>query len=339
MKRIGDLGEVAFLERALGEFSPVLSTTWRGPGGDAALLAPEGGPLAISTDAVVEGIHFDLSFMTLEDVAWRAIVGALGDLAAVGASPRAVLLSCGLPRDLAVRDALGIYRAASRLGAAHHFDVVGGDLVESPRAVFLDVVVVGRTAPVESCPDRVGAKPGDLLAVTGDLGSARAGLDALRAGRTPRRVGAMGRFLRPDPPMEMGRRLAEMGPSAMTDISDGLCAELFALGRANPGIGFEVDLWRIPLGPGVSAAARRRAENPARFALLGGEDSELLVALSPDKLNDLGADVEGSGPGISVIGRVTSRPAEGLRKPVFVRSAPGAEAHALDFEGYQHLRG
>ena len=240
-----------------------------------------------------------------------------------------------------------MFRAVTELGDEIGFDLVGGDTVASPRAAFLDVVVIGR-AGAPPVPDRRGVQPGDLLAVTGDLGGAAAGLQSLQRGATSnKRPGqpspAERRFLYPPSRVWSGVALARTGSEihAMTDISDGLAAELRALAIANPDSELVVDAAHLPLGHGVSTAAQRAGCAPYQFALQGGEDYELLISLPETHLPRARAALLSAEPqtGLTVIGRVRPRQLANSGHPrVFLVDPDKEEERELEVEGFEHFR-
>ncbi len=339
-ERVRDLGELALLDRVLPRLHTRRKTTLRGPGGDAAILAQEGGQLALSTDAAVEGVHFDLSFMSLADAGWRATVGALGDLAAVGAEPRAVLLSCGLRDDLAVSQVDELFQNLDSLGEREGFDLVGGDVVASPRTIFLDIAVVGHR-PLGVNVDRAGSRPGDLLVVTGELGGAMAGLASLRRrGSRPHSTSPCElQYLRPKSRIREGRDLARSKVHAMTDVSDGLAAELVSFARVEPGLIFVVDRNQIPISEGVEAEATRTRASAVELALAGGEDSELLLTVSPGDYAALKQEFEVLHPATSltVIGEIlpASHQAPAPHR-AWTRTSEGALS-GLPVFGFEHF--
>ena len=340
-RRIEDLGEFDLLDLIRAHLGQRLSTTVRGPGGDAAILETETGRLALSTDAAVEGVHFDLRFMSLADAGWRAVVGALGDLSAVGAEPRAVLLSCGFRGELEVASVEELFATLDALGEEEGFDLVGGDVVASPHAVFFDVVVVGRLT-LSSSVDRSGARPGDLLAVTGTLGGAMAGLASLRrAGKRPSDPSpAELDYLRPGSPLRPGIALAACPIHAMTDISDGLAEELLALARANEELAFVVDPTRLPVAEGVDAEAKESGRDPAEMALSGGEDSELLLTVLPEDYSALKRALDALHPAtrLTVIGEVIGAPADAPAQQRTLARSQDGEIRPLALRGFEHFR-
>ena len=247
-----------------------------GLGDDCALIPFGAEYLAVSTDISIEGVHFRKDWLTLDEIGWRAAAGALSDLAAVGAEPIGILASLALPLQLPASDAValmeGIGQAVDEVGGK----VLGGDLARSP-AMTIDVTVIGRTgAPVR----RSGASVGDAIWVTGSLGDSRAALITWQKGNTPgpevRRA-----FAHPQPRIAAGKWLAREGAHAMIDLSDGLAGDAAHLSAASH-VSIAIELESLPLGVGVEAAAALTGQAPPRFAALGGEDYELLVALPPE---------------------------------------------------------
>lgn len=264
----------------------------RGLGDDCAFLP---GGWCVSIDVSVEGVHFRREWLSPAEIGWRAAMAALSDLAAVGATAEAILVGLAAPGDepAATVAAImgGVGEAARELGAS----VVGGDLTRA-RDLSLAVTVLGRAdRPVR----RSGARPGDGIWVSGSLGGARAAVRDWTAGRQPE-AAPRHRFARPVARIAEGRRLAELGATAMLDLSDGLGGDLRHLAAAS-GVGLLVELDRLPLDDGVVAAAGRAGQPPEVFAAIGGEDFELLVTLPPGvdaaPLTRIGTVT--SGPGVS----------------------------------------
>jgi thiamine-monophosphate kinase len=247
-----------------------------GLGDDCALLPEGAGTVAISTDVSVEGVHFQLDWLTLREVGWRATAAALSDLAADAAEPLAVLSAVTAPAGAGERElaelAAGVGAAAAAAGAA----VVGGDLSAGP-AWSVAITVVGR---VERPVTRSGARPGDGVWVTGALGAARSALEAWRRGDAPSEA-ARRAFARPEPRVAAARWLAAHDARAMLDLSDGLAGDAPHLAAAS-GVAIDLTLDTVPVAADTIAEARRLGVPVQQFAAEGGEDYELLVALPDD---------------------------------------------------------
>jgi thiamine-monophosphate kinase len=260
-----------------------------GIGDDAALWQPSRSHRsAISSDMLLEGIHFTRAAMSLEDAGWRAMAANLSDLAAMGARPVLATVALGVPQADGVGQILELYRGLAACAGRSKVEIAGGDLSRAP-ALTICITVVGEVRASQA-KTRAGGRPGDVLTVTGPLGGARAGLvlagsplpiegelrdAALRAFRHPVVRGAEGRFL-----------AASVNVHAMMDCSDGLSTDVDRLSAASE---CGASLESIPVAPAARALAELQEEDPERFALAGGEDFELLVAVAPRAFTHLAA--------------------------------------------------
>lgn len=250
-----------------------------GIGDDAALWQPSRSHRSvISTDMLVEGVHFRRDTMSLEDAGWRAMAAALSDLAAMGARPVLATIALGVPAANADAQILELYHGIATAARCFEITIAGGDLSRSD-LVTISVTVVGEVSNSRA-KTRAGGKPGDVLAVTGALGAARAGLElANQAGLMdgPNSDAALQAFRRPTPRIAEGRFLgASANVTAMMDCSDGLSTDARRLCAAS---GCGAVLEAIAVADSAREAARRLGEDPERFALAGGEDFELLVTV------------------------------------------------------------
>ncbi|MEB3069095.1 thiamine-phosphate kinase [Mycolicibacter sp. MYC017] len=289
------------------------TTTELGPGDDAAVVRCADGRTAVSTDMLVEGRHFRLDWSTPHDVGRKAIAQNAADIEAMGARPTAFVVAFGAPAHTPAADAAeladGMWAEAGRLGAG----VVGGDLVQADSWV-VSVTVLGDLAgraPVL----RSGARPGATLAVSGDLGRSAAGFRLLwdrMAGFDELRR----RHLVPEPPYGQGAVAADTGAQAMTDVSDGLIADLGHLAVASQ-VGIDVFTEGLVSDHlALVAAAAAVGEDPWSWVLGGGED-HALVAVFPAAVPD----------GWRVIGRVVDGPARVLVDGASWGGAPGWQSY------------
>ena len=298
-----DLGEFGLIDRISTGIADNESVKI-GIGDDAAAIVPAEGQLSLVTsDMLVEGVHFDLVLSDPLTLGKKSLAVNLSDLAAMGAKPRYFLLSLAIPSALTLEffdDFIsGLMQRAEQFGVT----LVGGDTCSSKGGLVISVTAIGEQMP-ESVVRRSGARPGDLLFVTGTLGDSALGLELLRQGE---HSGLMvERHLDPEPRVAAGILLAESGlATAMIDVSDGLLADLgHILSLSN--VGARVELGNIPLSPGYTEEITRFAGDPFSLALGGGEDYELLFTAPPlfeDRVFSLLAEC---GVGVSLIGEITA---------------------------------
>jgi thiamine-monophosphate kinase len=277
-----------------------------GPGDDCAVVASSPGPLCVTTDAVVEGIHFRRADGRLEDVGHKALAVNLSDLAAMGARPRWFLCALAAP-SLTLGEARALGRGMAALARRFSAALVGGNV---SRARELSLTLTAAGTPAGGKPLlRSGGSVGDWLYVSGTLGGARLGLRSLRAKGRGRPVPrAVRRQRRPEPRVALGVLSAPYA-SAAIDVSDGLLQDLGRLLSAS-GVGAQLDAARIPVDPDVRLAFARPA-GALRFALVGGEDYELLLAVPAGRARAFERACARAGEAVTAIGRLV--PGAGLR--------------------------
>jgi thiamine-monophosphate kinase len=268
-----DLGEFAVIDRLVeGRVQP--PTVLVGPGDDAAVIATADGRTVVSTDMLVEGRHFRLDWSTPHDVGRKAIAQNAADIEAMGATSTAFVVAFGAPgatsSDDVVRLSDGMWEEARRFGAS----IVGGDLVAAPQWV-ISVTVLGDLGGREPVL-KSGARPGDVLAVTGELGRSAAGY-ALLLGGIQDFDDLRRSHLVPAVPYGEGRVAADAGATAMTDVSDGLLADVGHLADAS-GVGVAVSRDALAADHrAVAAAAAATGADPWQWVLGGGEDHALVA--------------------------------------------------------------
>ncbi|MBI4477756.1 MAG: thiamine-phosphate kinase [Acidobacteria bacterium] len=310
---LGELGLIARIKARLPESAPGILV---GPGDDAAVMERcRGEELAITTDALVDGVHFDRSFVPLDAVGYRALAVNLSDLAAMGARPLTCVLSLGLPArtELAAIDRFldGFLALASQFGVT----LAGGNISNSPNVLFVDVTAIGSVRRRRILARR-GARPGDDLWVSGEIGAAAAGLEWLRERRdsgfgrlrshdqTERTSASLAearsaeagvrdseeeaefsrcieRFLRPEPRVRLGRALAShRAASSCIDLSDGLGDAVRQLCAAS-GVGAALEADALPIAPPARRWFESHGQPAIDRAIAGGDDYELLFTSAP----------------------------------------------------------
>ncbi len=316
---------ITAIARVLSDLEPGVVV---GLGDDAAVVAPGGGELVLTTDLLVEGVHFESGSISAHDLGAKSVIVNLSDIAAMAASPRFALVALGVPPDTDAAWVMELYGGMRDVCAEYAVAVVGGDTNRSER-VTVSVAVVGEVAPGRAVL-RSGAGVGDRIVVTGSLGAAAGGL-ALSRAEGPVAGAALsepwGRQLaealaRPTARVGEAQLLARSGVTAMMDLSDGLAKDLSRLCIASD-VGARITIDDVPVAPAVVLGAEALGIDAVALALSGGEDYELLATIPPDAygvaraelldtfgvdLTDVGEIVEGSG--------VVGEGADGAEEPL-----------------------
>lgn len=337
---ISTLGEFGLIERLTGGLELKQSSTLKGVGDDAAVIACGDQGLVVTTDLLLEGIHFNLMYMPLRHLGYKAVMVNLSDVFAMNATPRQITFSLAVSSRFTLEMIEELYEGIKLACARYEVDLVGGDTTSSVTGMMLSITALG-TAPLKEITYRSGARPNDLLCVTGDLGGAYMGLQLLERenevfkvhpGMQPQLEGhdyILQRQLKPEARGDMVARFRELGilPTAMIDISDGLSSEIGHLCKAS-GVGCHLYEERIPYDQQTRDMALEFNINPLVAALNGGEDYELLFTIP---LND--HDKVKEDPDITVIGHMTI-PEEGTQ----LVTAGGAMI-PLQAQGFNHMQG
>jgi thiamine-monophosphate kinase len=296
-------GESALIERIAQQTrhlpNPPHITVVESIGDDAAVLQAGGQTLLWTADMLIEGVHFRLDWTDAHSLGWKSLAVNLSDIAAMGGEPVGALLSIALPPERTA-DWLDEFVAGfTECARTYRTPLLGGDTNRAERMV-IDVSVLGVVSgrPVL----RSGAQVGDWILVTGALGGSRAGLEALLSGKgesvdlTP--------HFRPTPRLQVGLLARELGATAMMDLSDGLAADLPKLLRAS-NKGAIIHRMEVPVHPAALQWAQAHGSDPARFAIAGGEDYELLITAPPATARTLLEQIPRQmGVPLSVIGEV-----------------------------------
>jgi thiamine-monophosphate kinase len=310
--RVAELGEFGLIDRLARLLQDPEVDPLRPPaegeiaiGDDAACWRPTPDRWEIlTTDALVEDVHFKLSTTSWGDLGWKALAENVSDVAAMGGEPRRAFVTLGLPGQTRVADLEALYGGMRELAAEFGLAVVGGDTVAAP-VTFLSVSVVGEVAGAGL--RRSAGRPGDALAVTGALGGSAGGLALLESG-APEPATVDEQTLvrihrRPWPRVREGLRLVRAGVRCGMDLSDGLLGDAAKLAHAS-GVGVTISQAGLPIHPSL---ARRFGERAPAMALAGGEDYELLVAGPIAVLESAARDLAVAGLArLSIVGELTA---------------------------------
>ncbi len=309
---IEQLGEFGLINHITQAVELTEKSTVKGIGDDAAVLDFSGSKTLISTDLLLEGIHFDLRYVPLRHLGYKAVQVNLSDIYAMNGMASQITFSIGLSSKFPLEAVEELYEGALLACKKYQVDLIGGDTSTSAQGLVISVTSIGH-AKAEDIVYRDGAKEGDLLCVSGDLGGAYIGLQLLEREKKiflenpniqPDLEGKdyiVERQLKPEARKDIVQLLASLGirPTAMIDVSDGLASEVLHICNAS-GKGCKVYEEKIPIDPMTYDTAREFGLDPTICALSGGEDYELLFTVSQtdyDQLKNL--------PDISIIGHIT----------------------------------
>lgn len=306
--KISELGENELI-RQIARFAPrnQLSPAL-GIGDDCAVWPKnESESWLLSTDALVEDVHFLREDISAYDLGHKSLAVNLSDIAAMGGNPEKVFLSLALPKETELSWINSFLEGFAALARRENVELLGGDTTGSPAKVFISVTIVGSVAH-SRMKLRSGARPGDLLCVSGVLGDSAAGLALLQ-----RRDFSEEYFLRkhfaPEPRLDQGRWLASQNAvTAMMDLSDGLHRDVQKILEAS-GVGAEIELSRVPQSTSLRRLASERSWEALDFAAGGGEDYELLLTVRGIEFSKIAADFEAKfGSPLFQIGKITDQP-------------------------------
>jgi thiamine-monophosphate kinase len=288
-----------------------------GPGDDCAVLRTRvGEELCLTTDAIVEDVHFTLDRFTLEEVGHKALAVNLSDLASMGATPRWFLCAIAMPASFGAKEVRALARGMSALARTHEVPLAGGNFTRA-RELSITITAAGSVRRGKALL-RSGARPGDRLFVSGTLGDARAGLELLLSGAEVGREGSRQRALlaaqkTPRPRIALGR-LASRHARAAIDLSDGLAQDLGHLCAAS-NVGARVELARLPVSAALLSHSGGDRERALGLAVAGGEDYELLLAVPPRKVGAFVKACAQAGEEVTGIGEVTADLREVILSP------------------------
>lgn len=335
---ISALGEFGLIERLTSGFETVNRSTIKTVGDDAAVIDNSGKKTVVSTDLLVEGIHFDIMYTPLKHLGYKSVVVNLSDIYAMNATPKQVTVSLAISSRYTVEALEELYEGIKLACKNYQVDLVGGDTTSSLSGLIISITAIGE-ATEDELVYRSGAKVGDLICVTGDLGGAYLGLQILERekriylehpGVQPELENAdylIGRQLKPEARKDVIRFFKEMDikPTAMMDLSDGLSSDIFHICKQS-GVGCDINEAAVPVSEDAYNMALNFNLDPITCALNGGEDYELLFTIEPEDETKLNGE-----DAFSIIGQITAK-----EKGCVLVTRSG-NRHNLKSQGWNHF--
>ncbi len=310
---ISDLGEFRLIEHLTQNFKTTQKSTIKGIGDDAAILDFSDKKTVISTDLLIEGVHFNLSYMPLKHLGYKAVTVNLSDIFAMNAVATQITVSIAVSNRFPLEALEELYEGIALAAKIYNVDVVGGDTTSSTKGLLISITAIG-TVNEGDIVYRNGANENDLLVVTGDIGAAYLGFQVLERERqvfqkNPKSQPDLDMYsylierqLKPEARQDVKQLLLDLDvkPTAMIDISDGLSSEIMHICKQSK-VGCNVYEDKIPLDPQVISACEEFKMDSTTIALSGGEDYELLFTIKQEDFNKIKAN-----PNFSIIGHITA---------------------------------
>jgi len=335
---VNELGEFGLIEHLTAQFPLVQGSTLKGIGDDAAVIKNDKGTTVVSTDMLVEGIHFDLMYTPLKHLGYKAVVVNLSDICAMNARPTQVTVSIAISSKYTVEALTELYAGVRLACDMYNVDLIGGDTTSSPKGMTMSVTAIGQ-ADAEDLVFRSGAKVGDIICATGDFGGAYIGLQLLERekqiylsnpGVQPD-LGELdhviGRQLKPEARLDAVEYFHKnkLKPTSMIDVSDGLASELFHICKASD-VGAFLEESKVPMHPQTEETALEFKVNPITCALNGGEDYELLFTVAESDLEKVRYM-----PEVAIIGEIVDKADR------VTLHTTGGNVHDLKAQGWKHF--
>lgn len=335
---IGALGEFGLIDRLTADNATVQPSTVKSIGDDAAVIDNTGFLTVVSTDLLIEGIHFDLMYAPLKHLGYKAVVVNLSDIYAMNAQPKQITISLAISNRFSVEAVEELYEGIYAACKFYNIDLVGGDTTSSPRGLVISVTAIGQ-GEKDKLVYRNGAKVGDLVCISGDLGAAYLGLQILEREKQlyldnpkiqPELTGndyLIARQLKPEARrdlIEMFRK-NKLVPTSMMDISDGLASELHHICKQS-GVGVFLEETGVPIHPDTQEMAIKLKLDPITCALSGGEDYEMLFTINPDDIEKVKYL-----PDIYIAGEIVPKE-DGIKL-----HTRGGNIHPISAQGWKHF--
>lgn len=310
--KLSDLGEFGLIEHLTKHFTINQKSTLKSIGDDAAVLDFGDKKTVISTDLLVEGVHFDLSYMPLKHLGYKAVVANVSDICAMNATPTQITVSIAVSNRFPLEALEELFEGITLASKIYNVDVVGGDTTSSQKGLIISITAIGE-ANLEDITYRNGANASDLLVVTGDVGAAYMGLQVLEREKQVFQVNPnnqpdlenytylIERQLKPEVRKDIKELLEklEVKPTSMIDVSDGLSSEILHLCKQS-GVGCNLYEEKIPVDPQLIDVCEEFNIDITTIALSGGEDYELLFTIKMEDFDKIKAN-----PNLTVIGHMT----------------------------------
>ena len=296
---ISALGEFGLIKRLTEKFSLKQDSSELSVGDDAAIINPDGKKVVVTTDILAEGVHFNLGYVPLKHLGYKAVIVNLSDIAAMNATPTQILVSLAVSNRFPVEALDEIYEGIKLACGKYGVDLVGGDTTSSTSGLVMNITAIGMENS-DKIVTRKNAKPNDLLVVSGDLGGAYLGLQILEREHAvflanpnmqPEMEGydyILERQLKPEARTDVKKILDELDvlPTSMIDVSDGLASEILHLSDQSQ-VGFRLYEEKIPMDTMTITTSEEFNLNPVMCALSGGEDYEMLFTISPNDFDKI----------------------------------------------------
>ena len=332
------LGEFGLIDRLTKDLQLINKSSVLGVGDDAALIQQSGQLTVISTDMLVEGVHFDLLYTPLKHLGYKAVIVNLSDIYAMNAKPEQITVSLAVSNRMSVEALEEIYQGIRLASEIYGLDLIGGDTTSSLSGTVISITAIG-SVEKNKAVQRSGAKENDLICVSGDLGAAFAGLQILEREKAVFKENQkasidlsgkdyiLERQLKPEARKDMIEffEKEDILPTSMIDVSDGLSSELIHLSKASS-VGMQIYENKLPIDPTTVTTCEELNINPTVAALNGGEDYELLFTLPLSMYEKIKTVKE-----IRMIGHVTS-----LSEGNFMVAQGSEEMVPLTAQGWEH---
>ena len=335
---IHELGEFKLIDRLTKDHGLQHDSSIRGIGDDAAIINNGKFLTVISTDMLVEGIHFDLIYSPLKHLGYKSVVVNLSDIYAMNAIPKQITFSMALSNRFSVEAIEELYKGIYAACERYNVDLVGGDTTSSNKGLIISVTAIGQVT-ADKITYRNTAKVGDLICITGDVGAAYLGLQLLEREKQlylsnpeikpdlEEQSYLVGRQLKPEARKDMIKMFDQQSlvPTAMIDVSDGVASEIFHICEQS-GVGAFVEESGVPIHPDAQMMAIKFNLDPITCALSGGEDYELIFTINPndvDKVKYL--------PDVYIMGEIVP-PEDGVKL-----HTKGGNVHEITAQGWQHF--